>query len=120
MEIKQKVFKKEKLPYSDKFDNIRDLILNVEKSEDIKRIYVFGSYIYGKPNKKSDIDLCVLIDQMADKLDMYCKIAGNLRHNGIENFDLLVFKEKWFIGINRDDCVEYVISNYGKILYDKQ
>jgi hypothetical protein len=48
-------------PFADKIPFIRSLILNSVKPGTIKKIYLFGSYAYGRPTQKSDIDICVVI-----------------------------------------------------------
>ena len=70
-------------PFADKIPFIRSLILDSVKPGTIKKIYLFGSYAYGKPTKKSDIDLCVIIRNNLDRSNVYLKIARNLFLNDI-------------------------------------
>jgi len=59
--------RQETYPFADKIPFICPLILDSAKPGDIKKIYLFGSYAYGKPAKKSGIDLCVIIGNNLDR-----------------------------------------------------
>jgi len=96
---------------------IRSLILDSVKPGTIKKIYLFGSYAYGKPTKKSDIDLCVIIGDKLDRSSVYLKIARNLFLNDIIPADILVYKEKIFYDIKNPNGIENTIINKGKMLY---
>jgi predicted nucleotidyltransferase len=106
-------------PFADKIPFITDLILNSVTKGVIKKIYLFGSYAYGKPKKSSDIDLCVLLKNTADDDKEYVKIARKLVNNNIMPFDLLIYQEKRFFDrIKKNNRgVESVISLQGKVLY---
>ena len=105
-------------PFADKIPFIRSLILDSVKPGTIKKIYLFGSYAYGKPTKKSDIDLCVIIGNRLDDLKVYMKIALSLYDNAIIPADILVYKEKEFYDITNPNSVENTIINKGKLLYE--
>jgi len=105
-------------PFADKIPLIRSLILNSVKPGTIKKIYLFGSYAYGKPTPKSDIDLCVVIRNNLDKSNVSLKIARSLYHNGIIPVDLMVYKEKIFYDITNPKGIENTILTKGKILYE--
>jgi len=104
-------------PFADKIPFIRSLILDSVKPGTIKKIYLFGSYAYGKPTKKSDIDLCVIIGNRLDRSNVYLKIARNLFLNDIIPADILVYKEKIFFDIKNPKGIENTIINKGKMLY---
>jgi predicted nucleotidyltransferase len=84
----------------------------------IKKIYLFGSYAYGRPTKKSDIDLCVIIRNNLDRSSIYLKIARNLFLNDIIPAEVLVYNEKIFYDIQNPNGIENTIINKGKILYE--
>ena len=107
-----------KPPFSDKIPFIRSLILDSVKPGTIKKIYLFGSYAYGKPTKNSDIDLCVIIKNNIDRLNTYLKIARSLYINNIMPVDLLVYKEKIFINYTNPNGIEKTIITHGKLLYE--
>jgi len=105
-------------PFADKIPFIRSLILDSVKPGTIKKIYLFGSYAYGRPTKKSDIDLCVIIKNNLDRSSEYLKIARNLFLNDIIPADVLVYNEKIFYNVKNPNGIESTILNKGKILYD--
>jgi len=112
-------------PFADKIPFIRSLILDSVKPGTIKKIYLFGSYAYGRPTKKSDIDLCVIIRNNLDDTKAYMKIALSLYDNDIIPADILVYKEKEFIDFTNPNSnftnpgsVENIILTKGKILYE--
>ena len=96
-------------PFADKIPLIRSLILDSVKPGTIKKIYLFGSYAYGRPTKKSDIDLCVIIRNNLDRSKVYLKIARNLFLNDIIPADILVYKEKIFYDIENPNGIENTI-----------
>jgi predicted nucleotidyltransferase len=104
-------------PFADKIPLIRSLILDSVKPGTIKKIYLFGSYAYGKPTKKSDIDLCVVIGNRLDRSNVYLKIARDLFLNDIIPADILVYKEKIFYDIKNPKGIENTIINKGRMLY---
>ena len=105
-------------PFADKIPFIRSLILDSVKTGTIKTIYLFGSYAYGNPTKKSDIDLCVVIDNNVDRKNIFMDISMKLLENNIVNFDLLVYKKEIFYNVENKDSVENTIIKKGIILYE--
>ena len=105
-------------PFADKIPFIRSLILDSVKPGTIKKIYLFGSYAYGRPTKKSDIDLCVIIGNDLDRSGEYLKIARNLFLNDIIPADVLVYNEKIFYDIKNPNGIKNTILTKGKILYE--
>ncbi|MDR2900409.1 MAG: nucleotidyltransferase domain-containing protein, partial [Treponema sp.] len=54
---------------SEKIDTIKDSIL---KNVPAKYIYLFGSYAYGKPTEKSDLDIYLVTpDNATNLLEIY-------------------------------------------------
>jgi len=104
-------------PFVDKIPLIRTLILESVKPGTIKKIYLFGSYAYGKPTEDSDIDLCVIIRNNLDRSKIYLEIARNLFLNDIIPADILVYKEEIFYDIKNPNGIENTILTKGKILY---
>jgi len=110
-------YKEKGAPFADKIDFIKTLILDSVNKEVIKKVYLFGSYAYGKPNEDSDIDLCVVIGNEYKRTDIYFNIALNLSNNDIRPCDLLVYNEKYFVGAESGRGIENVIMNNGVLLY---
>ena len=105
-------------PFTDKIPFIRSLILDSVKPGTIKKIYLFGSYAYGKPTKKSDIDLCVVIRNNLDRSSTYLKIARNLFLNNIIPAEVLVYNEEIFYNVKNPNGIENTILTKGKVLYE--
>ena len=104
-------------PFADKIPFIRSLILDSVKPGVIKKIYLFGSYAYGKPTKNSDLDLCVVINNRFDRLKASVKIQRGLSDKNIFPLDLLVYKENQFYNVTNPRGVENTILTKGKVLY---
>ena len=107
-------------PFADKIPFIRSLILDSVKPGTIKKIYLFGSYAYGKPTKKSDIDLCVVIGNklIRSRMNINLKIALSLFDNKIIPADVLVYTEKQFYDIKNPNGIKNTIIHKGNILYE--
>jgi len=105
-------------PFADKIPFIRSLILDSVKPGTIKKIYLFGSYAYGRPAKKSDIDLCVIIGNNLNKSNVYLKIAMSLFDNDIVPADILVYREKFFYDIQNPNGIKNTILTKGIVLYE--
>ena len=108
----------EMLPFADKISFIRSLILDSVEPETVKKIYLFGSYAYGKPTKKSDIDLCIVIKDNLDRSNIYLKIARSLYMNNIIPADIVVYEEKIFYDIKNQNGIKNTIFTKGRILYE--
>ena len=113
----QKTRKQAIPPFADKIPFIRSLILDSVEQGAIKKIYLFGSYAYGKPTKKSDIDLCVVIRNDLNRSDISLQVARSLFNNGIIPVDLMVYREHVFFDITNPNGIENTILTKGKILY---
>ncbi|MDR0322552.1 MAG: nucleotidyltransferase domain-containing protein [Treponema sp.] len=110
--------RKRTAPFADKIPFIRSLILASVKPGVIKKIYLFGSYAYGRPTKKSDIDLCVIINNKFNRTAQYMKMALSLYDNDIIPADLLVYKENFFYNITNPNGIRNTIITEGKVLYE--
>jgi len=105
-------------PFADKIPFIRSLILDSVEPGTIKKIYLFGSYAYGKPTKRSDIDICVIIGNNLDRSGTYLKIARNLFLNDIISAEVLVYNEEIFYNVKNPNGIENTILTKGKVLYE--
>ena len=116
---KRASLKKSSVPFADRIPFITSTILESADKIAIKKIILFGSYAYGKPNKHSDIDICVIVPNRRKSRSMYLKMAMALFEKKITPVDLLVYKEKDFtIGIKKNEHgIESVINTKGKVLY---
>jgi predicted nucleotidyltransferase len=83
-----------KIPFEELLKIITDSILESVGRNYVKNIYIFGSHVYGKPNKYSDIDLCVVIANRINKSRAYFAISKELSNKKIVSLDILVYNEK--------------------------
>jgi predicted nucleotidyltransferase len=105
-------------PFTDKIPFIRSLILDSVEPGTIKKIYLFGSYAYGRPTRKSDIDLCVIIKDDINYMKIQKKIALALYDNSNIPVDTLLYKENEFNNFSNSDGIENIIFTEGKIIYE--
>jgi predicted nucleotidyltransferase len=103
--------------FSEKIPFILSLILNSVDRSIIQKIYLFGSYAYGRPKKSSDIDICVVLNDGVDRPGTYLKIALALSNNDISPCDLLVYNAYVFFSQENPLSIENTIIQYGKVLY---
>jgi predicted nucleotidyltransferase len=83
----------------------------------LKKIYLFGSYAYGKPNKDSDIDICIVFTDDTDITENYMKFAVPLFDKGIIPVDKLVYHESEFNVRKEKKGIENTIITKGRLLY---
>jgi predicted nucleotidyltransferase len=103
--------------FDDKILLIRSLILNSVNKGEIQKIYLFGSYAYGKPNESSDIDICVIIKDSSNRPKTHLTITMNLTDNGISPCDLVVCRESDFYNSGNPNGIEHTIMEKGRLLY---
>jgi len=118
--VSNKTSRKKGKPYEsikEKLDIIKDAIL---KNVPAETIYLFGSYAYGKPDKKSDIDIYVVIPDNFEKgiFDTLGEIAGCLRQYNIFKVDLFLVEKERFLFYKENSSFEETIYNEGIILYE--
>jgi predicted nucleotidyltransferase len=80
--------------YSNNMDIVPEKISNIKESilkfVPAKYIYLFGSYAYGNPTEKSDIDIYVVTpDNIHNFSELYGKIIGDLSEKNIFFIDVL-------------------------------
>ena len=110
---------KKNLPFTAVLPELASIILNSTDKSVIQKIYLFGSYAYGKPRKDSDLDICVILDNVEEDLDIYLDISKALFHKDIIECDLLVYKEREFYGARNPEGVEHTIMKKGNLLYER-
>jgi predicted nucleotidyltransferase len=101
--------------FVEKIENIKESIL---KYVPAKYIYLFGSYAYGKPTEKSDIDIYIVIpDNISNISELYGKIIGDLGDKNIFFIDLLLSRESVFNIRKTQNILEETIVQRGRMLY---
>ncbi|KNZ70432.1 DNA polymerase beta domain-containing protein region [Thermincola ferriacetica] len=86
-----------------------------------KKIYLFGSYAYGQPDKESDIDLCIITDDNGKrKIEVLREARRALTSIVSQPIDLLVYRNEEFEERARlSTTLEYKIMNEGIMLYEQ-
>jgi predicted nucleotidyltransferase len=102
--------------FAEKITIIKETIL---KNVPAKCIYLFGSYAYGEPTDKSDIDIYIVLPDDADNLsEIYGKIMVDLSIKKIFFVDLLLNRESVFNVRKKENILEETVCQKGKILYE--
>jgi hypothetical protein len=113
----ERKYSEESLPFADKIPLIRSLILNVVDNKILEKIYIFGSYAYGQPDEKSDIDICVVINNDQDWIKVGTDINCIFCDHKIIPSDVLVLKHDEFYDIRNPQGIQCTIMEEGKLLY---
>jgi predicted nucleotidyltransferase len=102
--------------FMERINTIKDVIL---KNVNAKYIYLFGSYAYGIPTDKSDIDIYIVIpDNIISISEIYAKIMLDLSIKKIFFIDLLLNRESVFNTRKTENILEETIWQKGKVLYE--
>jgi predicted nucleotidyltransferase len=91
----------------------------VKEIPDTEKIYLFGSYAYGRPSEESDLDLMVITDKEID--DAILSVT-EIRYNTwgkVGVFDMLVYSEEVFNERKEKYNLESKVFNEGKIIYER-
>ena len=100
---------------TEKTEIIKDSIL---KYVPAKYIYLFGSYAYGSPTEKSDIDIYIVTpDSISNFSELYPRIIGDLGDRKIFFVDLIFKTESVFNDRLQKSNFEKTVINKGKIIY---
>ena len=100
----------------EKITTVKESIL---RNVSAKYIYLFGSYAYGEPTDKSDIDIYTVIPDNIDNIsEIYAKIMIDLSHKKIYFVDLIFNKESDFNLRKNKNRFEKTIYQKGKLLYE--
>ena len=107
--------------FDGKIPFIISLIVSSIESKYLKKVYLFGSYAYGKQNEDSDIDICVIISNDYNDWKAYMDIKTKFWANDIIPCDLIVSTEKMAEDAikKNEKCVENTIIKEGIVLYGK-
>ena len=90
----------------------------ISKMDGVQRIYLFGSYAYGKPTQYSDIDLLVIVNDNIDTLRVMQEVSLGLMNRQIP-LDVLVDNASDFTELSEPSRVtlQREIRNNGVLVY---
>lgn len=82
-------------------------------------IYLFGSYVWGKPNEESDLDFLVIVDECNNKVRYSALVEGHRALVGMNiSKDIFLLSKREFDEYGNDPRrMYYKIKNQGRKLY---
>ncbi len=97
---------------------IRKLAQTITKNYDARKIFLFGSYAYGKPTSSSDLDICIITNlKNRRKIDVIRDIRKELSSFLLFPLDILLYEEKEFNErASFKNTLEHKISESGILL----
>jgi len=102
-------------------NEIEKITNKIKDTENIKRIYLFGSYAYGTPSIDSDIDLCIISDGNKRKIEIMNDIREKIGYSIDYPLDIIVYKpEEFNERANSKTSLENKISKNGVVIYEKR
>ena len=90
----------------------------ISSFEEVKKIYLFGSYAYGTPDEGSDIDLLVTTMDHVNRLKMAGAIRKGLRGRALP-LDVIVDWDSAFEADSQRTTLQREVKTKGVLLYDK-
>jgi uncharacterized protein len=88
------------------------------KTYDPIAIYLFGSYVWGKPTEDSDLDLLIVIDKSDEKSYERVRPGQRVLYDLNISKDLLIYTKDEFDRIsNNVTTLGYKIRREGKVIY---
>jgi predicted nucleotidyltransferase len=81
------------------------------------KIILFGSYAYGKPTEDSDLDICVIMEDVKSKLAEMKDIRERLKELNVAKDILVPSPEEFDFYKNQFGSVFMDIDRRGKILW---
>lgn len=103
-------------------EQIKLMIVERLKPLNPLKVILFGSYAYGTPTDKSDLDICVIEKNISSKKDERTKIRNLLSDISISK-DILVEEESYFLSHSDQEWVNtalYDARHKGLLLYEKR
>ena len=91
----------------------------ISSLDGVLQIYLFGSYAYGTPHERSDIDLMVVVDDNLNTTKTAVKISKGLIGQRLIPLDILVNRRGDFHKAAAEPTIQSQIKNEGVLLYAK-
>lgn len=102
-------------------NNIKQTIITKLKPLNLNKIILFGSYAYGTPNEQSDLDICVVEDELKSKINLKRKIR-NLLDDIDLSMDIIAVDTKYYLSHSDHNWLNtalYDARHKGIVLYEK-
>ena len=96
---------------------IQDVVKRIAENYKPEKIYLFGSFAWGKPNKDSDVDFFIVKETKIRKFNRQLRVRDIV--NGDLPVDILVYNNKEIKErVSLGDFFVKKILNQGKLVYD--
>ncbi|MCL2217488.1 MAG: nucleotidyltransferase domain-containing protein [Defluviitaleaceae bacterium] len=99
---------------------IRTYVEKISSDNDVLRIYLFGSCVYGVPHERSDIDLMVVIDDALHTIRKSSTLRKHLRGYRTVPMDMLVNRISDFEKSQTFPSIQKTIKEKGLLLYERE
>ena len=103
-------------------ETLKPLIIERLKPLDPSKIILFGSYAYGTPTNDSDLDLCIIENNIDSKIKEKAKIRKLLQDIKLPK-DILVEEEEYFLSHSDESWINtalYDARHKGIVIYEKK
>lgn len=101
-------------------NEIKEIARRIGSQISPRRLVLFGSMAGGSPGPDSDIDLCVVQDQVADRIAEAIKIREVIGFNLIPMDILVMTRDEYDRRKDIFGTVQYEIDKKGTILYERR
>jgi len=102
-------------------NKIKLQIVNSLKPLNLDKIILFGSYAYGTPNEDSDLDICIVEDELKSKIQLKRKIRKLLDDIDLP-MDIIAVDTKYYLSHSDENWLNtalYDARHKGMILHEK-
>jgi predicted nucleotidyltransferase len=105
--------------YVQRNDQLENAIFAINENIDPDKIYLFGSFAMGKSDEQSDLDLCIITNNLKGrKLDTLRKIRHSLIDRVSMPIDLLLYTtEEFGERAKLSSTLEYQIAKEGVLVH---
>ncbi len=103
-------------------DSLKLEIADKLKPLNAKKIILFGSYAYGTPNEDSDLDICIIEDEVHSRIEEKRKVRKLLDDIRLPK-DILVIDEEYYLSHSDKNWINtalYDVRHKGEVLYEKK
>lgn len=101
-------------------EKIQNITSTIVKTVDPEKVVLFGSMASGQSGENSDIDLCIIKNNVNDKIRELVKVRGALRGTGWPMDLLLMSAEELERRKDVWGTIQYEIDKKGKMLYERR
>jgi len=97
---------------------LKELTASIKSAHPNCTVILFGSYARGEQNEESDLDICVLVDELTDdRTDMRVAAYGAIRRDFPLPIDVLLYTyDEFEESAMKKSRMQYKIKNEGVVL----